>query len=228
MSRPEQGYVGVAKRIAQEMEDVFYIQQFNNINNVMAHYKTTGPEIWNQMNGKLDYLFATIGTGGTISGLGKYLKEKNPKVKIVGVEPVGGIYRDHFYNREEHYVEHLIQSISDDFISNNFMQEYVDDVIQVEDSASFSMCYEIMRVEGLCVGTSSGCVLAGARDYLKDDDKIAICIMPDMGLKYMNTLFNKEYLAENNLHIKEEMSRNKLVVRMKDYCNMRKMDCDIY
>ncbi len=227
-SLSEQGYVGVAMKLAKEMDNVFHIQQFSNINNVMAHYKTTGPEIWKQMDGRIDYLFATIGTGGTISGIGMYLKERNPNIKIIGVEPVGGIYRSHFYKQEEHYIDHLIQSISDDFISNNFKQEYVDDVIQVEDTASFSMCYEIMGTEGLCVGTSSGCVLAATRSYLKDNERTAVCIIPDIGLKYMNTLFNKEYLEQNNIRICEKSSRKELFDKMKDYCSMKKLDCNIY
>lgn len=196
-----QGYVGVARRLAENMENSFYVNQFDNKYNAEAHYLTTAPEIFDQMGGKIDYLFATIGTGGTISGIGKYLKERTD-TKIIGVEPVGGIYQNYFNGREMKYVEHLIQSISDDFISNSFQKEYVDEIVQVQDTSSFEMCYRLLKTEGLCVGTSSGCVCAAIENYIQKnipkDSRIA-CIFPDMGLKYMDTLFNCEYLKRNNL-----------------------------
>lgn len=218
-SSSPQGYVGVAKRIASEMENCYYVDQFNNYDNVMAHYKYTGPELYEQMNKKIDYLFATIGTGGTISGLGKYLKEKNNNIKIIGVEPVGGIYKKYFYGKALHYTDHLIQSISDDFISNNFYKEYVDEVIQVEDVDSFSMCYEILRTEGLSIGTSGGCVVAAVKKYCNknniEEDKNIVCIIPDCGLKYMDTLFNQEYLNKHNL---QECSKKQIDdLKLKEY-----------
>ncbi|NLG03255.1 MAG: cysteine synthase family protein [Clostridia bacterium] len=226
-SSGEKGYVGVAKRIAEKYENVYYVDQFNNNNNVMAHYYSTGPEIWNQMNADIDYLFATIGTGGTISGIGKYLKEKNPSVKIIGVEPVGGIYKSHFNKEDEHYMDHLIQSISDDFISGNFKQEYVDEVVQVEDQHSFSMCYEAMRKEGIMIGTSSGCVLSAAREYDIPAEKKALCIIPDLGLKYMDTLFNDQYLSENNIIVEDCPKRKQIADDLRDFCFAKDLDCQV-
>lgn len=216
-STSDKGYVGVAKKIAREIKDAIYVDQFNNIYNVEAHYKYTGPELYKQMNNKIDYFFATIGTGGTISGIGRYIKEKNEKVKIIGVEPVGGIYRSNFYKEEERYMDHLIQSISDDFISPNFKKEYVDDIIQVPDIESFSSCYEIMYSEGLCVGTSGGCVIAAIKRYIEQNkiqNSNIACIIPDNGLKYIDTLFNEKYLADHQICIK---AKNKSKCIINDY-----------
>lgn len=214
-SSGENGYVGVAKMLSEQISNSFYVEQFNNEDNRNAHYLYTGPEIFNQLEGKIDYFFATIGTGGTISGVGKYLKEKNRNIKVIGVEPIGGIYKDFFYNREMHYVDHLIQSISDDFVSPNFIKDYVDDVIQVADVSSFKMCYEILQKEGLCVGTSSGCVMAAIREYMKEkecENKNIVCVFPDNGLKYMDTLFNEEYLNEKKLLFEKEKNENKCLL----------------
>lgn len=197
------GYVGLAKRLADSIENSFYVDQFSNPFNAQAHYLSTGPELLKQMDGKIDYFFASIGTGGTISGIGKYLKE-NTDVKVIAVEPVGGIYKDYFRGKTVKFVDHLIPSLSDDFISNNFHKEYVDDVVQVEDPKSFAMCYKILKTEGLCAGTSSGCVCAAIEEYLgkiaSKEARIA-CIFPDSGLKYMDTLFNKEFLDEKRIII---------------------------
>lgn len=198
-----QGYVGIARRLADNIENSFYVDQFSNEYNVQAHYISTGPELLKQMDRKIDYFFSTIGTGGTISGVGKYLKE-NTNAKVIGVEPIGGIYKNYFRGKDAKFVDHLIQSISDDFISNNFYKEYVDDVIQVSDEKSFEMCYKLLKMEGLCVGTSSGCVCTAIESYLANniskEARIA-CIFPDMGLKYMDTLFNREFLDKNGICI---------------------------
>ena len=195
----------------------------------MAHYKYTGPELFEQMEGKIDYIFATIGTGGTISGLGKYLKEKNCEIKIIGVEPVGGIYKSYYEGKEQLYKDHLIQSISDDFISNNFYKEYVDNVIQVNDFDSFSMCYKVLRKEGLSIGTSGGCVIAAIEQYCDENnispDKNIVCIIPDNGLKYMDTLFNLDYLSRHNLQNCIEQEKKKSMVI--DYIHTNNFDVTV-
>ena len=210
-SSSDNGYVGMAKKIAKKLDNAVYIDQFNNPDNVLAHYKYTGPELLQQLNHNIKYFFSTIGTGGTILGIGKFLKEFDKEICVIGVEPIGGIYKSNFYGKEEVYKDHLIQSISDDFVSKNFHKEYVDDIIQVDDRDSFAMCYYLMQNEGLCVGTSGGCVIEGISRYLSTHkidklEKVA-CIIPDCGLKYMDTLFNKEYLIKNKINIQPKSSR---------------------
>lgn len=209
-SSSDYGYVGTAKRIAQKLDNAILVDQFNNPDNVLAHYRYTGPELLQQLNFDIKYFFSTIGTGGTISGIGRFLKEFDREIRVIGVEPIGGIYRSDFYGENEIYTDHLIQSISDDFISSNFDAKYVDDIIQVSDKDSFAMCYNLMQSEGLCVGTSGGCVVEGISKYLithkVDESQKIACIIPDCGLKYMDTLFNKEYLIQHNIEIQPKTS----------------------
>ena len=222
--------------LSKEISNVHYINQFNNRNNILAHYETTGPEIWRQMNKKIDYFFSAIGTGGTVSGVGKFLKEKDSDIKIVGVEPIGGLHKSYYYGEQGVYKTHLIASLSDDFVSPNFRKEYIDDVIQVDDKKAFEICFEVLRSEGLSIGTSGGCAIEAIKDYIQDnnisEDKNIVCIIADNGLKYMDTLFNKEFLTAQKINFPElsnenkellkiikEICRNKGVVSVKDWGN---------
>lgn len=200
------GYVWLAKNLEKNFKNIFYVDQFNNKDNPLIHYKTTADELWQQLSQKVDFFISTIGTGGTISGVGKFLKEKNPNIKIIGVEPRGGIYHGHFYRKNTVYKDHLIHSISDNFISNNFDTSVVDDIIQVNDSESFNMCYKALRTEGLCIGTSGGCVLAGINKHIRYlNNKNTICIIPDCGIKYCESLYNIDYLKEHKINIEENV-----------------------
>jgi len=197
------GYVWVAKQISHEFSNIHYIDQFNNCDNPIAHYKSTGPELWNQLDGKIDIFINTIGTGGTISGISKYLKEKNPNIKSIGVEPTGGIYKDYFRGKKSEYKNHLIHSISDNFISSNFDKDFIDDIIQVDDKESFKNCIDMMREEGLCIGTSGGCTISAIKKYINDNDidkdACIVCTIADSGIKYCDSLMNLEYLKNHNL-----------------------------
>lgn len=205
-SDEEGGYVWVAKSLSQEIKNSVLIDQFVDINNPLAHYQTTGPELYEQLRGKIDYFFSTIGTGGTISGIGRYLKEKNPSIKVIGVEPEGGIYRDTFLQKTPLYFDHLIHSISDNFISQNMDFSVVDDIISVKDIDSFRLCYELLDREQICAGTSSGCVLAGIKKFFErteviNPEPIITTVLPDCGLKYIDTLFNPDYLEQHDIRL---------------------------
>ncbi|MEC1178647.1 cysteine synthase family protein [Metasolibacillus meyeri] len=204
-SDEEGGYVWVAEKLNEKIENSYLIDQFTDINNPLVHYMDTGHEIWRQMNGEIDYYFSTIGTGGTITGVGRYLKKMNPNIKVIGVEPEGGIYRKVFKNQKYNFDTHLINSISDCFISPNTDFEVIDDIIGVSDNASFNMCYRALQNESLCIGTSSGCVLRGIEEYINKYDigknKRIVTIFPDMGLKYINTLYDLDFLESNNINI---------------------------
>lgn len=219
-SYEEGGYVWVAKQLAKEIDNSYLVDQFVDINNPSIHYLKTGPEIWNQMDGQIDYFFSTIGTGGTISGIGKYLKEKDSNIKVIGVEPNGGIYRKVFKNLPPIFETHLINSISDCFISPNLDFNVIDDIISIDDNEAFKMCYSLLQKESICVGTSSGCVLKGIEEYLEKANYTGkreriVTVLPDIGLKYMDTLFNPDYLKTKQIIIgrdnKHDCTLNNLV-----------------
>ncbi|RMD97267.1 MAG: cysteine synthase family protein, partial [Deltaproteobacteria bacterium] len=161
-------YYSVAKRIAEETPNSFYASQYFNPDNVRAHYETTGPEIWEQMGEDLDVFVAGMGTGGTISGTGRYLKEKNPDIRIVGVDPVGSIYYGYFKTGKMPKAEtYLIEGIGEDMLPGNMDFDVVDDVVQVSDKESLLMARELVRQEGIFVGGSSGAALIGAIKYAR-------------------------------------------------------------
>ncbi|MDV3769048.1 cystathionine beta-synthase [Elizabethkingia anophelis] len=199
------GYVWVAKMLAKYLPNSFLVNQFVNPDNPRSHYQTTAPEIWNQLNGNIDIFFSTIGTGGTISGIGKYLKEKNPNIKIIAIEPIGGIYRNTSVNEKAVPKDHLIHSISDNFISPNLDFSVIDQIIEVKDKLAFDKCFEALSKEKICIGTSSGLVLAGIDFYIKKykvpPNKRIVTIMPDNGLKYTNSLFNSDFLNTEKIKV---------------------------
>jgi len=179
----------VAHKIARE-KGAFYVNQYFNELNPEAHYKSTGPEIWNDTEGKVDTVICGIGTGGTISGVGKYLKEKLPEVKIVGIEPVGSVFKAYL---EEGVLTEAsdfdIEGIGKNFIPGALNFDYIDDVIQVEEDEALNSVKVLLIKEGILVGPSSGAALAGALKYaesLTNKERIVI-IFPDTGLKYLST-----------------------------------------
>ncbi len=231
VSKEKGGYVWVAEQLSKKFNNIHYINQFSNEDNPDAHYISTGPEIWEQLNGKIDYFINTVGTGGTITGISKYLKQKNGFIKTIAVEPVGGIYKDYYYGKKMVFKDHLIHSISDNFISPNFKKEYIDDVIQIEDIDSFKSCIDLMRTEGLCVGTSSGCTIAAIKkmisEELIDKNDTVVCTFADNGIKYCDSLFNLKYLKEHHLNydfMNQESDCNK---NIKKYLSDQNIDFEV-
>lgn len=227
------GYVGIARMLSKEIPNVHYLDQFNNANNILAHYETTGPEIWTQMNKRVDYFFSAIGTGGTISGVGKFLKERDKKIKVIGVEPIGGLHKSYFYDEKGEYKVHIVPSLSDDFVSPNFKKDYVDDVVQVDGKKAFEMCFEILRTEGLSIGTSGGCAIKAIKDYIYankiSEDKNIVCVIADNGLKYMDTLYNKDYLKSQKIEFPELTNENKeLLNRIKKICKEKGLQYQLF
>jgi cystathionine beta-synthase len=194
-------YYSVAKKLANETPNSFYANQYHNLNNNKAHFNTTGPEIWEQTNGRIDVLIAGLGTGGTISGIGKYLKSKNPKIKIVGVDPKGSIYYDYYkYRKIIKALPYKIEGIGEDFLPSTMQFKYVDEIIRVYDKESFLMTKRLVQEEGIFAGGSSGSAVIVTIKYAKKlkEKKMIVVILPDSGSRYLSKIFNDNWMKENN------------------------------
>lgn len=194
-------YLSVTRRLVAETPNSFCTDQYNNADNPNQHYLTTGPEIWKQMDGKIDVFVAGAGTGGTISGCGRFLKEKNPEIKIVCADPVGSILHDLFYHGKPltPAAGYKVEGVGEDMLPDNVHLKVMDDFEQVSDQESFDMTKRLIAEEALCVGPSSAMALVGAMKYaakLKKPSRILV-IFPDNGRAYLSKAFNDAWLAEN-------------------------------
>lgn len=205
-------YYSTAKRLAAETPNSLYMRQYWNPDNPEAHYVGTGPEIWNQTGGELDALVIAAGTGGTLVGNSRYLKEKKPSVKIVGVDPVGSIYYDLFHTGKwpkPH--SYFVEGFGEDFMPSTMDLKAMDDCVQVNDRESFQMARRLIRDEGLLCGGSSGSAVAGAIKFaerIKKEREIAgitsepykvLIIIPDSSSRYLSKFLNDEWLKDAGL-----------------------------
>lgn len=197
-------YYSVAKRLSEEIPNSYYPNQYDNPSNAEAHYDTTGPEIWEQTEGKITHYVAGMGTGGTISGVGRYLKEQNPDVKVIGVDSEGSIYK-HYYDTGEfdkgQIHSYLTEGIGEDIIPENMNFDLLDEVVQVGDKDAFVTTRRLAREEALFVGGSAGAAVFGALEYVRqnplDPDDLMVVILPDSGTRYVSKIFNDDWMKEN-------------------------------
>ena len=187
----------VAKHIARETPNSYYPDQYENQANALAHYHTTGPEIWGQVGGEIDYLIAGIGTGGTLSGAAKYLKERKPSIKAIAVDPKGSVYYDYFKRGKlSEPRTHHTEGIGRDKLCSALRWEYVDDVVQVSDRRAFEMARRLAREEGIFAGGSSGAAVHAALKVAKKARRpgTVVVILPDGGAKYLSKLYNDDWM----------------------------------
>ncbi|MBI5745511.1 MAG: cysteine synthase family protein [Nitrospirae bacterium] len=194
-----QSYYETAKRIAKERPNSYYVNQYHNKGNVDAHYATTGPEIWEQTGGRIDFFVTGAGTGGTISGVSRFLKEKNPEIKTIGVDPIGSIYHDWFkYKKMCEPKVYMVEGIGEDMLCKCMNFDVIDEMIQVSDRDSFLMTRRLVREEGIFAGGSAGAAVYAALKVSETlpDNKVVVVILPDTGRNYISKVFNDEWMRE--------------------------------
>ena len=188
-----ESYYNVATRLVAEIPGAFMPNQWHNRFNPEAHYRTTGPEIWEQTAGQITHFVSGIGTGGTISGTARYLKEKNPQIHVVGADPEGSIYSD------DTPKSYAVEGIGMSYLPETVDMKVIDEMVRVSDRESFLMTRRIVREEGLLVGGSSGtaCVAAVKLAKTLPEDAVLVVVFPDSGRGYMSKIFNDEWMTAN-------------------------------
>lgn len=188
-------YYGVARRLVAEIPGAFRPDQYSNPENPGAHFRSTGPEVWRQTGGRVDIFAAGVGTGGTISGSARYLKERNPSITIVGVDPEGSIYTA---GPEGDLHQYYTEGVGEDFYPETVDLELIDRWEMVDDRQSFAMARRLARTEGILTGPSGGMVVEGALRVAKEDgDALVVVIVPDSGRGYLSKLFNDEWMTDH-------------------------------
>ncbi|ANM28712.1 cystathionine beta-synthase [Acidobacteria bacterium Mor1] len=196
-------YYKVAERLRDE-HGAYLPYQYYNQANPEAHYRSTGPEIWKQTEGKITHYVVGIGTGGTISGTAKYLKEQNPDIQVVGVDTVGSIYEYYHEHRKlppaDQIHQYLVDGIGEDFMPETVWWDYIDRVITIDDATAYGVTMELSRKESIFTGSSGGSAAAAARLVARelDPDKVVITLFPDSGERYLSKL-NDEWMREKGL-----------------------------
>ena len=207
-------YVATAKRIAEETPNSFYPDQYNHPANPLAHYRTTGPEIWEATEGKITHFVSSIGTGGTISGTSRYLKEKNPNIKVIGADPYGSIFKTY---KESGFIPeptpYLVEGIGQALPTGNADLSIIDEIINITDRESFDLARQLGRREGIFCGGSTGTIFAGALKVAKDLDEnaVVVFIVCDTGEHYLTKFHSDEWMKEKLLLEPQRISAGLIV-----------------
>jgi cystathionine beta-synthase len=194
-------YYSVAKRLTKETLNSWYVNQYDNLSNTLAHYESTGPEIWNQTDGKITHLVVGVGTGGTVSGTAKYLKEQNPNIKVWGIDTYGSVFKKYHetgeFDKNEIY-PYITEGIGEDILPENVNFSLIDHFEKVNDKDGAIMARRLAREEGILVGYSAGSAVAGI-NQLKDNftkQDVVVVIFHDHGTRYVGKLFNDDWMKE--------------------------------
>tara|TARA_Y200000002_G_scaffold307528_1_gene263639 strand:- start:100 stop:1077 length:978 start_codon:yes stop_codon:yes gene_type:complete len=196
-------YYSTSKRIAKETPNSWYVNQYDNPSNSIAHYQQTGPEIWDQTNGKITHFVVGVGTGGTISGVGKYLKEKNPEIKIWGIDTYGSVFKKYHetgvFDENEIY-PYITEGIGEDILPENVNFDIIDNFEKVTDKDAAIYTRKLAREEGIFAGNSCGAAVRGViqlEKHFKKDD-VVVVLLHDSGSRYVGKMYNDEWMKENN------------------------------
>jgi cystathionine beta-synthase len=212
-------YYSTAKRIAAETPNSFYPNQYDNLSNFAAHYESTGPEIWNQTEGRVTHYVAGLGTGGTLCGTGKYLKEQNPNVQVIGIDTYGSVlkkYKETGIFDENEIYPYMVEGIGEDFIPKNIDFDVIDHIIKVTDKDSAIMARRLAREESLFIGWSCGAAVYGALEYarkhLKPND-IMVILLPDHGTRYLAKIYNDTWMKDHGFMENREFGTAKDIIQ---------------
>ena len=194
-------YYSVSKKLSEETENSWYVNQYDNLSNRMTHYESTGPEIWDQTDGKVTHFVVGVGTGGTISGVGKFLKEKNPNVKIWGVDAYGSVLKKYHetgvFDKTEIY-PYVTEGIGEDMIPKNIDFDIIDGFTKVTDKDAAVFCRELLKQEGMFLGNSAGAAIKGVlqlKDQFNRDDLVVV-LFHDHGSRYLKKIYNDDWMQE--------------------------------
>ena len=194
-------YYSVSKKISQEIDNSWYVNQYDNLSNRITHYESTGPEIWDQTEGKVTHFVVGVGTGGTISGVGKFLKEKNPNVKIWGVDAYGSVLKKYHetgvFDKAEIY-PYVTEGIGEDMIPKNIDFDIIDGFTKVTDKDAAVFCRELLKQEGMFLGNSAGAAIKGVlqlKDQFNADDLVVV-LFHDHGSRYLKKIYNDDWMQE--------------------------------
>ncbi len=223
-------YYSVSSRLEREVPNSWKPNQYDNLANSLAHYEQTGPEIWEQTEGKITHLVVGVGTGGTISGAGKYLKEKNPNIKVWGIDTYGSVFKKYketgILDKDEIY-PYITEGIGEDFLPQNVDFDVIDLFEKVTDKDAALMTRDIARKEGIFAGNSAGSAVAGLiqlKDRLKPEDVVVI-IFHDHGSRYMGKMYNEDWLRERGF-LKDEKLTAKTILAKKEISEIVTVDCE--
>jgi cystathionine beta-synthase len=203
-------YYSVSKRLALETPNSWYVNQYDNLSNTIAHYEQTGPEIWEQTAGKITHFVVGVGTGGTISGIGKYLKEKNPNIKIWGIDTYGSVFKKYhetgIFDENEIY-PYITEGIGEDILPKNVDFSIIDGFTKVTDKDAAIYTRKIAKEEGIFVGNSAGSVVKGVlqlKEHFKKDD-VVVVLFHDHGSRYVGKMFNDDWMRERGFLADEKI-----------------------
>jgi len=223
-------YYSVSSRLVRETPNSWKPNQYDNLSNSQAHYEQTGPEIWAQTEGKITHLVAGVGTGGTISGIAKYLKEQNPAIKVLGIDTYGSVFKKYketgIFDKNEIY-PYITEGIGEDFLPANVDFTLIDHFEKVTDKDAALMTREISLREGIFVGNSSGSAIAGLlqmKDQFKAGD-VVVVIFPDHGSRYMGKMFNEDWLRERGFLTDAKLTA-RTILSKKDKQEIVTIDCE--
>lgn len=223
-------YYSVARRLAEESPGGFLANQYHNPSNPKGHYLSTGPEIWEQTDGKVDAVVIAAGTGGTISGIGRYLKEQNPDVQMVAADPIGSLYYDYFKTGKLTQANtYLVEGFGEDFLPTTMNFDVVDEVVRVDDAECFDFTRRLVREEGIFTGGSAGGAVAAAVKYAEQQDREMniVVIMPDSAARYLSKIFNDDWMRENGF-LGQEDSDDQVADLLKFKATTAKRDAAVY
>lgn len=193
-------YHSVADKLTREILNAFHPNQYTNPANPESHYKTTGPEIWEDSEGQITHFVCGLGTGGTVSGIGRYLKEMNPNIKIIGADPVGSLLYEFFHHGTVGKAEtYKVEGVGEDFFPSTLDFTVIDDILRVTDKESFLWARRLARMEGIFAGGSSGSAIAAAMRVLPalTEKDFMVVFLPDAGMRYLSKVYNNEWMRDN-------------------------------